>query len=83
LTEHQGDLKLEIRDSGAGFEAGAETSSSRGTGLMGMRERAEHLGGSLEIKSSPGRGTLIKALIPLRKSTSSDARLTSVGGMRS
>ena len=83
LTEQQGDLKLEIRDSGGGFEAGAETSSSRGTGLMGMRERAEHLGGSLEIESSPGRGTLIKALIPLRKSTSSDARLTSVAGRRS
>jgi signal transduction histidine kinase len=38
-------------------------------GLLGMRERVELLGGSLEVESAPGRGTRIRAVFPLSKTT--------------
>jgi signal transduction histidine kinase len=56
-------LYLSVRDDGAG---GADP--ARGSGLTGLRDRAEALGGSLEISSPAGRGTLIvlKLQLPLR-----------------
>lgn len=59
-----GGLSLEVRDDGAGFEVAQ--AQGEGLGLMGMRERAEHLGGTFEIDSAPGSGTTIRVLIPLR-----------------
>jgi signal transduction histidine kinase len=38
---------------------------SRGIGLIGIRERLELLGGWLEIKSEPGQGTCLEAVIPI------------------
>ncbi|MEJ2010268.1 MAG: sensor histidine kinase [Acidobacteriota bacterium] len=70
MEEREGELWLEIRDNGVGFEVGnpAERSPSEGIGLMGMRERAEHLNGTLEVQSSPGKGTSISVRIPLKES---------------
>ena len=69
LKEQDGELDLEIRDDGVGFAVGPESnrSSGDGLGLMGMRERAEHLNGSLAIESAPGKGTTISVRVPLRK----------------
>ncbi len=69
LNEQNGKLNLEIRDNGAGFEAGAEMtrSAGKGVGLMGMRERAEHLGGLLTVQSEPGQGTVVKVSVPLKE----------------
>ena len=53
-------LRLEISDDGGG---GADT--SKGTGLLGLRDRAEAEGGSLVVVSPPGRGTLVTAVLPL------------------
>jgi two-component system NarL family sensor kinase len=57
----------EIQDDGKGFNLSAVSSdkTGRGLGLVGMRERASSLGGRLEIKSRPGRGTQIVARLPL------------------
>ena len=61
-AEEQGDsLRLSIRDDGAG---GADP--ARGSGLISLRDRAEARGGSLEVSSPPGEGTLILVLLPLR-----------------
>ena len=61
-AEEPGDsLRLSIRDDGAG---GADP--ARGSGLIGLRDRAEARGGSLEVSSPPGEGTLILVLLPLR-----------------
>jgi signal transduction histidine kinase len=61
-AEERGDsLRLSIRDDGAG---GADP--ARGSGLIGLRDRAEALGGSLEVSSPPDEGTLILVLLPLR-----------------
>jgi signal transduction histidine kinase len=59
----------EIEDNGKGFDTGAvplvSPSNQKGLGLLGMVERAELLGGTLTIKSSVGRGTLVSFHIPL------------------
>ena len=47
------DLMLEIRDNGEGLPEGFTMAQSSGVGLAGMRERMKHLGGSLEVASSP------------------------------
>ena len=54
-------LHLSIRDDGAG---GADP--ARGSGLIGLRDRVEALGGSLEVSSPPGEGTLILVQLPVR-----------------
>jgi signal transduction histidine kinase len=61
VREQSGSLHVHVSDDGKGFdpEAGAD-----GFGLIGMRERAELAGGSLELRSSPGEGTTIDAVIP-------------------
>ena len=59
--ERDGCLHLSIRDDGVG---GADP--ARGSGLIGLRDRAEALGGSLEVSSPPGEGTLILVQLPLR-----------------
>jgi signal transduction histidine kinase len=59
--ENQGLLLLSVCDDGIG---GADP--GRGSGLVGLRDRVEALGGSLEINSKPGEGTSIAASLPLR-----------------
>src|SRR5205823_5520189 len=66
LRERDGELDLAIRDDGVGFDGGSSRSAGDGLGLMGMRERAEHLNGSLAIVSAPGKGTTIRVRVPLR-----------------
>jgi signal transduction histidine kinase len=57
-----GAATLEVADDGVGFEPALQ--SGAGFGLPGMRERAERLGGSLRIDSSPGTGTHLYAEVP-------------------
>jgi signal transduction histidine kinase len=52
-------LILEVRDDGAG---GAAFS---GSGLVGLRDRVEALGGVLALESQPGQGTLVCASLPM------------------
>jgi signal transduction histidine kinase len=52
-------LHLSIRDDGIG---GAD--AARGSGITGLRDRVEALGGSLSISSNPGIGTELRATIP-------------------
>lgn len=60
----QEELMLRIRDDGQGADPAAQPS---GLGLVGMRERIEVLGGSLQLRTSPGQGFEIQAHIPLRQ----------------
>jgi PAS domain S-box-containing protein len=52
-----------VRDNGVGFKPGAEERG--GLGLVGMRERAEMLGGALVVESAIGAGTTVSVEIPL------------------
>jgi signal transduction histidine kinase len=59
-------LLLRVRDDGRGFEPSDAFSALGGHfGLLGMRERAERLGGVLDLSSAPGRGTQVEVSVPL------------------
>lgn len=61
LAENEDTISLSVTDNGRGFE----TSEKRDTlGLMGLRERAISLKGTLNIESKPGQGTSVLAIIP-------------------
>jgi signal transduction histidine kinase len=57
-----------IEDDGKGFESNElSTAEERGHyGIVGMRERAEGVGGQLVVRSESGRGTIVRATIPYR-----------------
>lgn len=56
-------LLLAVEDDGVGFEV--DEQSGGGAGLVGMRERADLIGGTIEIDSEPGLGTHVRLEIPL------------------
>jgi len=63
-------LVCAIRDDGVGFAEASPTPESpttRGIGLLGIRERLDALGGTLAIHSIPGGGTELLASVPLRR----------------
>ncbi len=60
LERRDGNLLLSVRDDGVG---GAD--AARGSGIVGLNDRVEALGGSLRVDSSPGEGTEIVAQLPL------------------
>jgi signal transduction histidine kinase len=64
LSPHVGNLELRVQDDGAGFDPHVFAAATS-TGLNGMRERAELLGGRLTVDSAPGAGTTVTALLPL------------------
>jgi signal transduction histidine kinase len=58
-------VALTIRDNGVGLKATTSTKPKHGYGLGTMRERAQRIGGKLEIESPKGGGTSIRARMPL------------------
>lgn len=60
-------VTVEVRDDGVGFDTTATTAKpcDRGLGLSAGRERLDALGGSLTVRSTPGRGTLARASLPV------------------
>ncbi|MEM7153841.1 MAG: sensor histidine kinase [Myxococcota bacterium] len=60
-----GTATVTIIDDGKGFDPAAAIRAGRSRGLVGMRERAELLGGELRIDSAPGEGATVTAVIPL------------------
>ena len=55
---------LMIEDQGVGFDYSPHSTAGEGFGLSSMRERVDILGGSFEVRSSPGAGTTILIEIP-------------------
>jgi signal transduction histidine kinase len=59
ILERQADaVLLIVEDNGVGFEAGSEP-PGEGFGLLGMHERASLIGATVEIESTPGKGTTV------------------------
>jgi signal transduction histidine kinase len=56
-----GTVRLEVGDDGVGMGAAAEHA---GFGLLGLRERATRLGGSVDLVSRPGAGTTVRVTVP-------------------
>jgi signal transduction histidine kinase len=61
LGRRDGELTFEVADDGRGFDPAVIT---RGTGLQGIADRLAALGGTLEVRSQPGRGTTIVGSLP-------------------
>ncbi|MDB5885249.1 MAG: histidine kinase [Polaromonas sp.] len=57
-------ISLTVHDDGCGFLSDG-VRKPQSLGLMGLRERAQLLGGSVAIRSTPGKGTLVEVCIPL------------------
>lgn len=66
LGTRGGAAVLEIRDNGRGITR-EEVSGPRSLGLVGMRERAELLGGSVAIEGRAGAGTVLTVTLPMTK----------------
>ncbi len=64
IVERGGWLHLSVEDDGRGASAQA-FASAQAYGIMGMRERARHFGGEIDIDSAPGRGTRMRLSMPL------------------
>ena len=65
LERRDHSVVLIVEDDGAGFNVEEKADSHEGLGLLGMRERAVLVGGTLEIESAPGEGTTIFARVPV------------------
>ncbi|HET9491261.1 MAG TPA: PAS domain-containing sensor histidine kinase [Methylomirabilota bacterium] len=60
-------LVVQIEDQGAGFAVETALASGASSGLSGMRERADLLGGHLTIESQPGQGTMVTGWLPVNR----------------
>jgi signal transduction histidine kinase len=74
LHTGDGNLLLEIRDDGRGL-TGREIGDSMSLGLIGIRERADLIGGKVQFEGVEGRGTIVSVRVPLpRKESKKEPR---------
>lgn len=66
MQRKDGVLEIVVRDDGRGFDLDYTLDDSgRGLGLFGMQERASYIGGTVDIDTSPGRGTEVRVRVPI------------------
>jgi signal transduction histidine kinase len=76
LHHHPDRVELDVRDDGVGFDHADivdPSFSDRGFGLPSARARLRECGGDLDVDSAPGRGTRIRAILPVRLRTAISA----------
>ena len=64
LSSDEGELRFEVSDDGRGFDRSV---TSYGTGLQGMADRLDAMGGSIDVVSAPGEGTSVVGRLPLER----------------
>ena len=66
IKQKNGGIHMEIKDNGCGFAVDGQSSARQHNrlGMLGMRERAEMIGGSFSVVSAPGGPTTIRVEIP-------------------
>jgi signal transduction histidine kinase len=70
IGERQGMLAFRVTDDGMGFDPGI---TSYGTGLQGIADRLDAIGGTLEVHSAPGSGTSVTGTVPIARAETSSA----------
>jgi signal transduction histidine kinase len=74
LTDHDNALSFEVVDDGTGFDP---ATTIMGSGLQGITDRLDTVGGALTIASSPGAGTTITGHVPSAPSTAASVDVAS------
>lgn len=65
VVSAEGTIRIEVRDAGVGFDQSTDRGRGlEGLGLISMGERAALAGGTLEVRSRPGAGTVVRAQVP-------------------
>ncbi|HEU0123620.1 MAG TPA: sensor histidine kinase [Bryobacteraceae bacterium] len=64
LSQQSDRVTLMVRDDGVGFTLDERGLPSRGTGILGMKERAQKQNGTLTVTSHPGEGTTVYLMLP-------------------
>jgi signal transduction histidine kinase len=67
LSQRDGVLSFEVEDDGVGFDP----ETAHGSGLTNMRDRLEALGGSFEVRTALGAGTIVRGAVPVANRGSS------------
>jgi signal transduction histidine kinase len=62
LAQRNGSLEFAVSDDGTGFDPDVV---GRGSGLQGMADRLDAIGGELAVESSPGSGTIVRGSVPI------------------
>jgi signal transduction histidine kinase len=64
-------VQIMVKDNGVGFHATTIDNTFRpgGFGLFSIRERLKYVGGSIQIESQPGKGTVVRISVPLHSET--------------
>ena len=65
LVQRNGSLEVTVHDDGRGFDI---TAATRGTGLQGIADRLDAIGGALRVESTVGIGTTLNGSIPMEPS---------------
>jgi signal transduction histidine kinase len=67
VAAEPGFLRVRVQDDGCG---GADI--SRGSGLTGLRDRVEAIGGQISLRSEPGEGTTVEITLPFQEPALAD-----------
>ena len=79
LNQHMGTLRIEVRDNGVGFDSVARTKipdDSSKFGLFSIAERMPALGGTFEVDSIPGHGTIARLTLPVTQTSVNTAEFS-------
>ena len=64
IAQRDGALSFEVQDDGKGFDTGR---TKPGSGLTNMTDRLDALGGTVDVSSTPGRGTTITGVLAVKE----------------
>jgi PAS domain S-box-containing protein len=67
VSSDEDEVEVTVQDDGVGFEpspTGSDPSRKGGFGLFSIREQLRQVGGRLEVASQPGRGTVVRLIVP-------------------
>ncbi|MGG1660450.1 sensor histidine kinase [Brevibacillus sp. NRS-1366] len=67
FEDREKEVVVTVVDDGIGFEVDQALNTGKGLGVFGMKERAQLLGGTVDIRSAPNEGTTVIVRIPLPK----------------